>query len=321
MSGQTRGVNQINRTSNRADSSRHLYLDRSRVSAEVLNRLELDITMRLDGVLQGDYTGLVPGHGSDPGEARRYSPGDDVRRIDWNVSARMQETFVRQSIADRELETVAVIDLTPSVDFGTAGGEKRELVAAATAAVGILTLKVGNRFGAEIMGADGIISIPSRQGRDHVMAIVERVLTWPRSTTTSVTLAQGIAALRGPQRRRGLKVIISDFIDSSGWQNELSRLALGNQTLAIEVLDPRELELPNVGTINVVDPETGRRRTIRTGSKKLREKYAQAALEQRAAIKAALRQTQTRHLELATDRDWLFDFVRFVESQKKLRTL
>lgn len=299
----------------------NLYLDRSQVSSQVLNKLELDINMRLDGILQGDYRGLVPGHGSDPGEARRYNPGDDVRRIDWSVSARMQETYVRQSIADRELESVIAIDLTPSVDFGTALGEKRELVAAATAAIGLLTLKVGNRFGAEIIGADEVLSIPSRQGRDHVMSIVEKVLNWPRAGRSTTTLAQGIAALIGPQRRRGLKVVISDFIDSSDWSEQLARLALNNQTLAIEVVDPRELELPNVGTIDVVDPETGRRRSIRTGSKKLRTKYREAAAQQREDIKQVLRQRQTRHLQLSTDRDWLFDFVRFVEAQKKLSAL
>lgn len=297
----------------------HLYLDSAKTSAEILKKLELDVTIKLDGILQGDYRGLVPGHGSDPGEARRYQPGDDVRRIDWNVSARMQETFVRQSIADRELETVAVIDLTPSLDFGTAGGEKRELVAAATAAVGLLTLKVGNRFGAELITASGIESVPSQQGRDHVMYLVERILKWPRDKGSDATLAEGISALLGPQRRRGLKVIISDFIDRSDWETQLSKVALHNQTLAVEVTDPRELELPNVGTIDIIDPETGRRRSLRTGSKKIRERYASAAKEQREQIASAMRRTRTSHLVLSTERDWLFDFVQFVETQKKFR--
>lgn len=296
----------------------HPYLDRREAVSNVLRRLELDITMRLDGLLQGDYRGLVPGHGSEPGETRRYEPGDDVRRIDWNVSARMAEPYIRQTIADRELETAVVIDLTPSLDFGTSQAEKRDLVAAATAAVGFLTLRVGNRFGAELVRPDGVESIPARQGRDHVLHIVEQVLTAPRAASSTASLAEGIARARGPHRRRGLRCVISDFIDPSGWQSELRRLAIGNDLMAIEVLDPRELELPNVGTLTVVDPETGARRDIQTQNRKVRERYAQAAAEQRLDIAQAFRESQVSHLQLATDRDWLLDVVRFVATRKAM---
>lgn len=296
----------------------HPYLDRREAVSNVLRRLELDITMRLDGLLQGDYRGLVPGHGSEPGETRKYEPGDDVRRIDWNVSARMAEPYIRQTIADRELETAVVIDLTPSLDFGTTMAEKRDLVAAATAAVGFLTLRVGNRFGAELIRPDGIESIPARQGRDHVLHIVEQVLTAPRGATSTATLAEGIARARGPHRRRGLRAVISDFIDTSDWQSELRRLAIGNDLMAVEVLDPRELELPNVGTLTVVDPETGARRDINTQSRKVRERFAQAAVEQRQEIAQTLRASQVSHLQLSTDRDWLLDVVQFVAVRKAL---
>lgn len=296
----------------------HPYLDRREAVSNVLRRLELDITMRLDGLLQGDYRGLVPGHGSEPGETRRYEPGDDVRRIDWNVSARMAEPYIRQTIADRELETAVVIDLTPSLDFGTTMAEKRDLVAAATAAIGLLTLRVGNRFGAELVRPDGVESIPARQGRDHVLHIVEQVLEAPRASSASTTLADGIARARGPHRRRGLRAVISDFIDNSDWQSEMRRLAIGNDLMAVEVLDPRELELPNVGTLTVVDPETGAYRDIQTQSRKVRERYAAAALEQRAEIAQALRESQVSHLQLSTDRDWLLDVVKFVAARKAL---
>lgn len=271
--------------------------------------------MRLDGLLQGDYRGLVPGHGSEPGETRRYEPGDDVRRIDWNVTARMLEPYIRQTVADRELETAVAVDLTPSLDFGTANSEKRDLVAAAVAAIGFLTLRIGNRFGAEMIRPDGIESIPARQGRDHVLHIVDQVLNAPRGTTSEVTLAEGIARLRGPHRRKGLRAVVSDFVDESDWATEIKRVGLNNQLMAVEVVDPREMELPNVGSLAVVDPETGRRREIHTGSKRVRERFAEAAIEQRAEIAQVFRSTRTGHLQLSTDRDWLFDVVRFVASQ------
>jgi uncharacterized protein (DUF58 family) len=115
---------------------------------ELLRRLDLDVRMRLDGLLHGDYRGLIPGHGSELGETREYAPGDDVRRIDWNVTARLQKTYVRETIADRELETHFLIDLSPSLDFGTTQQEKRDLVFSVVAALGMLTARVGNRIGA-----------------------------------------------------------------------------------------------------------------------------------------------------------------------------
>ncbi len=296
----------------------HPYLDRKDVVANVLRQLELDVTMRLDGLLQGDYRGLVPGHGSEPGETRRYTPGDDVRRIDWNVTARMTEPYIRQTIADRELETTVAADLSPSLDFGTASSEKRDLAAAATAAMGFLTLRIGNRFGAELIRPDGIESIPARQGRDHVMYVVEQVLTAPRASSQTTTFAEGVARLRGKHRRRGLRVVISDFIDGSPWADELRLVAVRNETIAVEIVDPRELELPNVGTISVVDPETGAQREVHTQRRKVRERYATAAVEQRSDIAAAIRATRTAHLQLSTDRDWLLDMVRFVATRRDL---
>ena len=302
-----------------AETQPHPYIDRREAVSSVLRRLELDINLRLDGLLQGDYRGLVPGHGSEPGEARQYAPGDDVRRIDWNVSARMTGTYIRQTTADRELETAVAIDLTPSLDFGTADSEKRDLAAAATAAIGLLTLRTGNRFGAELIRPDGVESVPAKQGRDHVMYIVEQVLIAPRADSSTATLADGIARLHGPHRRPGLRAIISDFIDDSDWRKQLKLVAIRNQLIAIEILDPREMELPNVGTLAVVDPETGQRREIQTQRRKVRERYAEAAIDQRAGIAQAFRESRTNHLQLSTDRDWLLDVVRFVALQKGLK--
>lgn len=294
----------------------HPYADRQETVDAVLTRLELTVKMKLDGMLHGNYRGLVPGHGSEPGEARRYEPGDDVRRIDWNVTARMQDPHIRQTIADRELETCVAVDLSPSLDFGTADCEKRDLVAASTAAVGFLTARVGNRFGAELIRPDRVESIPARQGRLHLLSILERVLSAPRESSGTGDLNEAIARLGGQHRRRGLRVIVSDFLLNDGWDLELKRLATRHEVLAIEILDPRELELPNVGRMAIVDPETGRRREVRT-TEKTRRRYAEAAQAQRDENKAAFQSAGVDHLVLRTDRDWLLDVVRFVGARRK----
>lgn len=295
----------------------HPYSDRQASVDSVLRRLELDVRMRLDGLLHGDYRGLVPGHGTEPGETRIYEPGDDVRRIDWNVTARMQTPYIRQSIADRELETAVAVDLSPSLDFGTADCEKRDLVVAALAAVGFLTNRIGNRFGAELIRPSGVESIPSRQGRPHLLHLLEMVLTAPRAEVGDTNLAEGIGRLAGPHRRRGLRVVISDFLAPEGWEHELKRLNTQNETLCIEIVDRRELELPNVGFLAVVDPETGARREIATHRKKVRDRYAEAAAAQRAEIARAIRSAGSDHLILRTDRDWLLDVVQFVAARRK----
>lgn len=292
---------------------------------EVLRRLELTITRKLDGLLQGDYRGLVPGHGSEPGEARPYVAGDDVRRIDWNVTARTRSPHVRVTIADRELETWILIDQSPSLDFGTTAMEKRDLALAATAAVGFLTAKVGNRLGAVIVDGHNITQLPARQGRTHLMGVLHRVQQAPRLGTIDANstnhsrgdLASGIRRLAGPGHRRGLAVVISDLLGPQSWQGELRRLALLHDVLVVEIIDPRELELPDVGLLMLVDPESGQFREINTRDRKLRQRYAEAAVAQRAQNARIVRECGADHLVLRTDTDWLLDIVRFVALRRK----
>lgn len=304
--------------------------------SEVLRRLELDVSRRLDGLLQGDYRGLVPGHGSEPGDTREYQAGDDVRRIDWNVTARTQVPHVRETIADRELETWVLVDRSASLDFGTADCEKRDLATASVAAVGFLTARVGNRFGCLVMEGDQVRSYPARTGRRPLLAILHDLLTRPRQGEGLATdLGPAIRQLNAVAGRRGLTVVASDFLipsvaapaggsggsgrssapslegRSPGWSDPLRLLAARHEALAIEVVDPRELELPDVGVLELVDPETGRRREVRT-SAALRQRYAAAAADQRTAIARAIRRAGADHLQLRTDRDWLLDLVRFV---------
>lgn len=292
----------------------------SRATRDLLRRLELDVRIRLDGLLYGDYRGLVPGHGSELGEVREYAPGDDVRRIDWNVTARLGRTHVRQTIADRELETHILVDLSPSLDFGTVQHEKRDVALGAVTAIGMLASKVGNRLGAVILGPDGIQAIPAAQGRMHLMSILHRIAQAPRHASGSADLGAGVDRLGRVARRRGLSVVVSDFISPDGWQKPLARLATRHEVVAVEVLDPRELELPNVGLITLTDPETGAQREVATGSASVRRRYADAAVQQRAAIAADLVHANAAHLQLRTDRDWLLDFANFIVKRRRQRS-
>jgi len=284
----------------------------------VLAKLELTVRRRLDGLLQGNHIGLVPGPGSEAGESRVYHPGDDVRRMDWPVTARTTVPHVRQTIADRELETWVVVDLSPSLDFGTANCEKRDLVVAGMAAVAYLTQHGGNRIGAIITNGQDVIRLPAQSGRMHTQKLIRRVVETPRSAQgRRGDLAAALEMLRRPPRRRGLVVVISDFLGEPNWEGPLRGLAGRHEVLAIEVLDPRELELPNVGMLTVVDPESGQHVEVQTAKKSLRQNYATAALQQRAEINAALRRAGAGALRLRTDRDWLIDIVRFVAARRR----
>jgi uncharacterized protein (DUF58 family) len=296
-----------------------------------LRRLELMVTRRLDGMLHGSYLGLLPGIGSEPAGSREYRPGEDeVRRMDWAVTARTAVAHVRQVDADRELATWVLVDATASMDFGTAEFEKRELAVASVAAVGFLTTGAGNRLGAHLLGPDGVRRFPARGGRTHLLGMLRTLLAVPRSapTTEHVPLAEAIDGMHRAVNRRGLAVVVSDFLDgldedglgpgAPAWELPLRRLAARHQVLAVQIRDPREQELPDVGLLTLVDPETGRRREVPTASRKLRERYAEAARRQQASIENGLKRAGAAHLGLRTDRDWVADIVRHVYAQRRL---
>jgi uncharacterized protein (DUF58 family) len=283
-----------------------------------LRTLEIAVRGRLDGLLQGNHLGLVPGPGSEPGEARLYQPGDDVRRMDWAVTARTTEAHVRETVADRELETWVVLDLSPSLDFGTASCEKRDLAIAALAAVTHLTRGGGNRIGALVATGEQMVRIPARGGLAHAQGMLRRVARTPRAPEgTRGDLAAAIEQLRRPPRRRGLAVVISDFLGETSWERAMRSLSARHELLAIEVLDPRELELPDVGTVVLADPETGRQREVTITPLMARE-FAAAAAQHRDEVAAALRRSGAAHLTLRTDSDWIADVVRFVLARKRV---
>ena len=288
-------------------------------SEESLRRLELLVTRKLDGLLQGDHQGIVPGGGTDAGEGRVYQPGDDVRRIDWNLTARSTVTSVRETVADRELETWLVVDGSASLDFDTADCSKRQLAQAAAAAFGFLTCRAGNRLGAVVYGPKGTAVLPPRTGREAVLRLLRRLGRRPPAPEGPASLAAALRRVRLVARRRGLVVVVSDLLDDDDWPGQLRAVAARHEVVVVQVGDPREAELPPVGYLTVVDPETGERHEVQTANRRLRERFAAAAAEQRAAAARAVRAAGAGHLELSTGRDWLLDVVRFTVARRKRR--
>lgn len=297
-----------------------------------LRRLELTIVRRLEGFLHGDHLGLLPGAGSDTADARVYVPGqDDVRRMDWAVTARTGEPHVRDTIADRELEVWALLDVTPSMNWGTEGVTKRDLGIAAIATIGFLSQRMGDRFGGMIMRPDSIKRLPARSGRTALYGLLRTMLTEPivsDHATGPLNLGEGIERLARLQRRRGMRVVVSDFLTPGDfeldpnvapeWERALRHLAVRNQVLCVEVVDKRELEFPDVGDLLIRDPETDFARYVNTSDDAARGRMDAAAAAQRERIRIALRRAGVGHIQLRTDRDWVHDVARFVLAYRRV---
>lgn len=269
-------------------------------------------------MLHGDHRGLVPGHGTELGETRRYAPGDDVRRIDWNVTARLSEPHIRQTIAERELQTWLLIDRSARLDFGTARCEKRDLVLAAAAAVGFLTSRDGNQIGAVLAGRGEPDIVPAKGSRKHLLRLLHQIAATPREDNTGVTdLGAGLNRLSALARRRGLVAVVSDFQVADGWEDAVAVTARRHDVVAIQITDPREFELPDVGLIIVRDPATGQERELHTGKTAVRQAFADAAAARQQALEQRLRVARVDHLRLSTDRPWLDDLVGFVSGRKQ----
>lgn len=289
-----------------------------------VRRLHLDVARRLDGVLHGDHLGHLPGPGTEPDEARLYAPGDDVRRIDWAVSARAGDVHVRRPVAERELETTLVVDLTPSMAFGTARCEKRDVAVAVSSALAHLARGPGDRVGAVVL-SDAVRPVPARPGRDAALALVHVLQATRAADGAGVRLADALATVAASPRRRGLVVVVSDLLDGDppgdepAWATPLRRLGTRHDVVVVEVVDPRELELPSVGVLRLTDPETGRELEVQTADRALRERYARAATAQRAAHAQAVRRAGATHVVVRTDRDWLPDLARALGVRRRVR--
>lgn len=300
-----------------------------------LRRLELTVVRRLEGFLHGDHIGLLPGAGSDTNDARPYQPGqDDVRRMDWAVTARTTEPHVRDTIADRELEVWALLDVTPSMNWGTQGVTKRDLGIAGIATIGFLSQRMGDRFGGLVMRQDGIRRLPARSGRMALYGLLRSMLTEPivaDNAPGEMTLAKGIEQLNRTERRRGMRVVVSDFLTPGDheldpavppdWERSLRRLSVRNQVLCIEVIDAAETDFPDVGEILVRDPETNFARYVNTADPAAKQRMDAATAAQRARVATAIRRAGAGHIQLRTDSDWVADIARFVLGYRRVASM
>lgn len=281
----------------------------------MLRTVELTVDRRLDGLLHGDYQGLLPGHGSELGEARPYVAGDDVRRIDWTVTARTRETHVRDTIADHELDTSILVDRSASMAVGSRRCTTGELGLEVTAALGFLVATGGNRVG--VMGVDGSGTswIPHRIGRAHVRGAVRRIASAPPSGAGD--LSEALRRLSAMATRRGFVAIVTDLHGRAGWERELRRLASRHSVLVVELGDPLDRGLPDVGYLTVVDAESGRRRVVDTSSPGLARRFASAAEERDGERRRLVRQAGADHVRLTTDGDWITDLVGHLRRRRR----
>lgn len=264
---------------------------------------------RVEGLLHGDHRGLLPGAGLTAADARPYVPGDDVRRIDWNVTARAQQPYVRDTEADHELETTLVVDTSGSMAFGTGRGEKRDAALAVAAVFGFASTIGGNRVGAVILG-ESAVRVPPRSGRAHVYRVLGSVAG--AGYRGGIDLGAGLSLAAQTRSRRGLVVVISDYADGGPWDRPLRVLTSRHDVVAAIISDPRELALPDIGVVRMQDAESGRQAWIDTSSRHFRARYADAARARHREIRRRVVRAGAEPLLLSTDGDWVEEVVRWV---------
>jgi uncharacterized protein (DUF58 family) len=289
-----------------------------------LKRLEWTTLKRLDGLLQGDYRTVLRGGGVDLADLREYQHHDDVRHIDWNVTARLQTPYVRQYLEDRDLTCWFLLDLSGSVDFGSGAVSKLDLSAGFVAMLARVITRHGNRVGAIMYGTGVDAVLPPGTTRLHVLQLLQRMRA-PRPPAKGTATAPGagtdlnelLRTAEGIVRRRSLVFVVSDFISSPGWAAALGRLARRHEVVAVRLLDPAEMDLPDVGLVTVEDAETGEQLFIDAADPGFRARYAAEAQRQEAALMESLGQCGADILELATDEDLLQALLRFVDMRRQ----
>jgi uncharacterized protein (DUF58 family) len=286
----------------------------------ILQRLDWQVVRRLDGLLQGDYRSLFHGAGVDLATLREYGPGDDVRYIDWNVTARMDLPYVRVYDEDREITAWLLLDVSPSVDFGTAAGgrDKRAVLVDLTTTIARVLSRRGNRVGAILYGGRVEQTIPARVGRIQVLRLIQALLDQPRLASAPATDLTGLLeAGQRTIRRRSLVVIVSDFISQPGWEMALGVLQRRHEVVALRLFDPREVELPDVGPVILEDSETGERLFVDTHDRGLRERFHAAAQAREATIADAFRRAGVDAHAVATDEDLVRAIVRIASRRRR----
>lgn len=285
----------------------------------VLRRLEWHVIRRLDGRLQGSYRTLLRGQGTDFRDVREYEPGDDVRHVDWNVTARMDEMFVRQYTEDRELTAWLLLDHSPSMGFGPVSRTKEHVLQEVAATIARLLVRGGNRVGAVVYDNDSVLTLPPRQGRTQVLALTRELLRPPRSPGTVTDLRKLLDTAARVIRRRSLVVLISDFISEPGWERSLLRLTERHDVVALRVVDRREHELPDAGLIVVQDAETGEQLMVDSSDPEFRRRLKAAGEERERSVRDAARRAGVDLHVVSTDDDLVQALVRIVESRKGAR--
>jgi uncharacterized protein (DUF58 family) len=287
----------------------------------VLLRLDWKVVRRLDGLLQGDYRTLFYGFGVDFADLREYQPEDDIRYIDWNVTARMDTPYVRQYSEDRELTAWFLLDLSPSVDFGTLQHQKRTMLVDFVGVLARLLTRHGNRVGAMMFNGGAQHMVPARSGKIQVLRLINDMMNQPRLprapfTNLNLFLQQALNSIR----RRSLIFVISDFISEPGWEKPLSLLNQRHEVLAIRLWDPREMEMPDIGVVMMEDAETGEQLYVDTHDKKFRRRFYEAALQREADLTESFKRAGVDALSLSTEEDLVRAIVRFAQQRKQRRS-
>jgi uncharacterized protein (DUF58 family) len=285
---------------------------------KLLKKLEWTVIRRLDGLLHGDYRTLFRGFGLDLADLREYQYHDDVRHIDWNVTARLQTPYVREYNEDRDVNAWFLLDLSPSVDFGSGEVRKRAVSTDFVAVLARLLTRHGNRVGALLYGDKVDTMIPARNGRRHVLHLMSAMTSRPQLAASGGTrledlLHSGFSVVK----RRSLVFVVSDFISAPGWAKPLALLARRHEVIAVRLYDPLEMELPDIGLFVMQDAETGEQLFIDTHDKGFRRRFAELARRREAELRAAFRDAGVDALELATDDDLADAILRFADLRKR----
>ena len=285
-----------------------------------LRAVDLRIGRRLDGLLTGEHRTAALGMGTELAQIREWAPGDDVRRIDWNATARSNEVQVRVDVAERALTSWVLLDVSPSMRFGTADRRKWDVAEGVAVATGHLASRRGNRIGVATFGGAESLVLPPRQGRVGLLAVLLAVRREPETERVGATsIGSALTQIAKIARQRSLVVVVSDFRGPPDWRSSLLEVASRHAVVAVEIRDPREQALPNIGHVWLVDPETGRKLHVDTSRRRLRERFAEAAEKDRAALARALASLGVPHLTLSTEGDWLRPFASFVERERRRR--
>ena len=284
----------------------------------ILKRLEWTVIKRLDGLLQGDYRTLLRGSGIDLADLREYQHHDDVRHIDWNVTARLQIPHVRVFTEDREMTAWFLLDLSPSIDFGSGTQRKSEVSAGFVAVLARLLTRHGNRVGALMYGAGVDTVITPGNGRRHVLQMMHAMARRPTARDKGATrlheLLQSAATM---VRRRSTIFVVSDFISEPGWEKPLGQLAQKHEVVAVRLYDPLEADLPDLGLVTMRDAESGEQLLVDTSNARFRQRFAQISAKRETELRQALARAGVDTLELSTSDDLVQSILRFTDLRKR----